>query len=107
MRKTEQARQSKWKDDEPGRLAVEMPGPPVGDDGEAERPHPRLRPQVRHNRIVVAAADTNQKTQSGSGFQLIKYPSFSSNERTNHLEDDTYPSIRVSLITCTPAHGNH
>jgi hypothetical protein len=62
------------KDDEPSGLAMEMPGPPVVNNGEAERPHPRLRPQVRHNRIMITAAmdDAQQKPRQVQAFSSYK-----------------------------------
>jgi hypothetical protein len=53
---------------------MEMPRPPVIDDGEAERPHPRLRPEVRHNRIMITAAmdDAQQKPRQVQAFSSYK-----------------------------------
>ena len=41
---------------QPCSLAVEMPCPPVIDNGEVQRSYPRLRTELRHLEIMVSAA---------------------------------------------------
>lgn len=49
----------------PSNLAGGIPGPPLIDDGEAERADPRLGADERHGHVVVAAVDQAPVASAG------------------------------------------
>lgn len=90
--KTSRGKQRKAEKDPPGGLAAQMPRPPVVNNGEVERPDPRLRAQVRHQQVMVAAA-----TMAGS---------HSYAHSMNHMPFPNGSRAWGISITCTPARGS-